>query len=80
MTILFGPMMYFFGGLILFTSLVAILAIILSLRFNSKRISEIEKQAEEKYISRKDILGVTNRIEKHIGKIEVKIERLIELK
>ncbi len=79
MTVSFEPSMYIFGGLVLSASAVSLILIILSLRFNSKRISEIERQSSEKYITRKDIVGVTNRIEKHIGKIEEKIERLIEL-
>ena len=80
MTISFNPIMYLFGGLILFTSLVSIITVILSLRFNAKRIDEIEIQFYKKYISKKDIFYITNKIEDHVERIETKIEKLIELK
>lgn len=80
MTIVFGPMMYLFGGLILFTSLLSIFSVILSLRFNSKRITDLEKRSTSKYISKKDIMEIINNIEVHVERIEKKIEKLIELK
>lgn len=78
MTISFDPMMYVFGILILISTLASIVTVIVALRFNSKRISNLEKHLSKKYIDKRHITSIVDKIESHIIRLEEKVEKLID--